>query len=402
MSRSNFLYFALVLCFVASCATNGAQSDYPKSADEEDVLGFYEGAVTTESYPLVIEGDVHNVILCIGDGMGLSQVTLGRLHVGGLDGKLHIERMPVMGFIRTHSADEMVTDSAAAGTALSTGFKTDNGVVAMTPAGKVVRTILEAAQSKGLATGLVATSSITHATPACFGSHVRERDMETDIAEDLLENRVDVLLGGGRKYFLPEDEAKSAREDKRDLVAEAKTSGYAYVTTAKDLEQAQGDRLLGLFHMGDLKNKRPEPTLAEMTGKAIEILSRDEDGFFMMVEGSQIDWACHEGNKDYALREMLHFDMAVKEAIDFALKDKHTLVIVTADHETGGLIIKGGRRDGQKLELGWSSSDHTATPVPVFAMGPQALCFTGMYDNTELPKRLDAILELPGFPMVVE
>ena len=163
-----------------------------------------------------------------------------------------------------------------------------------------------------------------------------------------------------------------------------------------------GEFILGLFQMGPMTTVDPEPMIAEMTSKAIENLSRDTDGFFLMVEGSQIDWECHDNDPDNTIRQTLLFDLAVKEAMDFALKDKETLVIVTADHETGGIAINGGSLNGNTLVLGWATKGHTGVPVPIYAFGPYAQRFTGLLDNTDVPKILAELLEISPFPEVLE
>jgi len=192
----------------------------------------------------------------------------------------------------------------------------------------------------------VVTSAVTHATPASFAAHVKNRKMQATIAEQLLANRVNVLLGGGRQFFLPQSEPDSTRKDDRNLIAEARKAGYAYVETTEQLRAARAPYLLGLFQVKSLTTVAPEPALATLTSKAIRVLrsveppsSAKQRGFFLMVEGSQIDWACHANDAASCVRQTLLFDLAVKEAIDFALKDGRTLLLVTADHETGGLTI---------------------------------------------------------------
>jgi len=348
------------------------------------------------------ERKVDNIIFCIGDGMGLGQVAFARMKSAGLDGKLQTEQMPVTGIMRTHSADSAVTDSAASGTAMACGFKTNNGMVNVLPDGEQCVTILEAAKDIQMSTGLVATSAITHATPACFASHVKSRGMETKIAEQLIENKVNVMFGGGRHFFLPRTDKNSKRTDDRNLIDEAKKVGYCYIKTAKELDCVSGSYVLGLFQLDALTTKQPEPSLAELTKKAVEILSKDKKGFFLMVEGSQIDWACHGNDPDYCLRETLLFDEAVGKAMEFAKADKHTLVIVTADHETGGLVINGSDMECKKLKLNWSTKGHTASPLVVYAYGPGAEMFTGVYDNTELPKKLAKLLGIKTFPRLIK
>jgi len=392
---------AVILLALAAPTTRAF--DYPTPQADVNDLSFYQPPLSTEPYPLTTARKVRNVIFCIGDGMGLGQVTLARLRAVGPAGKLHMERLPVSGFIRTHSANRLVTDSAAAGTAMASGIKTKNGMIGQAPDGSPYRTILEAAQARGMATGLVATSAITHATPASFASHVKGRKMEADVAEQLIANRVNVLLGGGRKFFLPKSNPNSGRKDERDLLAEARDAGYVYVETAEQLRSVNAPYLLGLFQHKGLTTVAPEPMLALMTRKAIECLrnatgmsSGSNKGFFLMVEGSQIDWACHSNDAESCVRQTLLFDEAVKAAIDFALADGHTLVLVTADHETGGLTLHDG--DTKEAKVKWSTKGHTGTPVPLFALGPNAEQFAGVYDNTEIPKRLAPLLGIRPWP----
>jgi alkaline phosphatase len=255
----------------------------------------------------------------------------------------------------------------------------------------------------------VVTSAITHATPASFAAHVKSRRMEAAIAEQLLANKVNVLLGGGRRFFLPRSDPDSRRKDDRDLIAEAKQAGYVYVETAAQLRAARAPYLLGLFQLEGLSTVSPEPMLAALTRKAIGVLQdvgrgsrAAKSGFFLVVEGSQIDWACHDNDADSCVRQTLLFDQAVKAAIDFALKDGRTLLIVTADHETGGLTIPDGRLARADAKATWSTRGHTGTPVPIFALGPQAERFAGVYDNTELSKRLAPLLGIRPWPQRLE
>lgn len=396
------LCVAFFLLAVAPSLTYAAQS--ASGADLND-LSFYRGPDSLAPYPASPPRTVRNVILMIGDGMGINQVMLARIRAVGLEGKLHLERMPVSGLIRTHSADDLVTDSAAAGTALASGVKTNNKMIGMTPDRKEYRTILEAARAKGMATGLVATSAITHATPASFAAHVRSRDSQAAIAEQLLANRVDLLLGGGKKYFLPRSQRGSGRRDGKDLIAVARETGYAFVETGDQLDTVDGLPVLGLFQLDALTTLPPEPSLARLTAKAIDLLEDTRQGwfvqkrgFFLMVEGSQIDWACHDNDAANCIWQMLHFDLAVKAAVDFALADGHTLVVVAADHETGGLTIPSGSTDGADLKVEWSTKGHSGSPVPVYAFGPGAERFAGVYDNTEVPGKLAALLRIKPWP----
>jgi len=374
-----------------------------------DDLSFYQAQIAAAPYPLTNAKKVRNVILCIGDGMGLSQITLASMKAAGPGGRLCMERMPVTGLVRTYSASSRVTDSAAAGTALAAGIKTNNGMIGVAPNEQAYETILEAAKARGMATGLVATSTITHATPASFASHVKSRTTEAPIAEQLIANKVNVLFGGGRKYFLPKSDPNSGRKDDRDLIAEARQAGYTYVTTERELRSIRGPHVLGLFQFDSLTTVPPEPTLASLTHKAIRVLrkgsgssSRTKGGFFLMVEGSQIDWACHGNDPKHAIRQTLLFDQAVQAAVDFAMRDGHTLVIVTADHETGGLTILEGSNGSAEPSVHWSTKGHTGTPVPIGAMGPGAAVFAGMQDNTDIPKKIARLLNITAFPRPVE
>jgi len=352
--------------------------------------------------PSVESSDTTSVILCIGDGMGAAQVAAARITAGGLDCKLVMEGMPYVGLMRTHSADSAVTDSAAAATGLASGIKTNNGMIGITPDGKKCVTVLEAARDKSMATGLVCTCGITHATPAGFAAHVRHRKMEETIAEQLLENRVNVLFGGGRKFFLSDCGDTGGRKDGRNLIDAAVKNGYEYIEDAQQLRSADGRYVLGLFECGPLTGQPPEPNLVELTAKAIEILSRHSRGFFLMVEASQIDWDCHANNIDGCIEKVLVFDKAIQKAVDFALADRHTVVIVTADHETGGLTLQTAENNKLDVAFKWSTKGHSGASVPVYAFGPGAQIFSGVYDNTELAKRIAGLLGIKEFPKVTE
>lgn len=342
---------------------------------------------------------VKNIIFLIGDGMGLVQSNAVRLQILGKDGKLNLDKMPVTGIVHTHSADDIITDSAASVTAMSTGYKTNNGLLAMNPDTLEVKTILEAARDKGMKTGLVATSGITHATPAGFVSHVDNRNKYSIIAEQMLNEKVDVMLGGGIEYFLPKTDQKSKRQDDLNLIQKAIDSGYQILLNKDELMASKNDKLLGLFNEEGLKHESHEPTLGEMTQKALNVLEKSKSGFFIMVEGSQIDWAGHENNFEYMQREMMDFDEAIGVAVDFARKTPGTLVVVTADHETGGMVINDG--DEKNVEISWASKHHSGTPVIIYAFGPRAIFFTGVMDNTDIPKIMGRLLKLNNFPAIM-
>ena len=297
----------------------------------------------------VVPLPVKNVIFLIGDGMGIGQILVGRNASVGLDGRLVLETLPEVALINTHSlSDNLITDSAAAGTSLATGYKTENGMVSVLPDETPVKTLLEAAQERGMATGLISTNTIYDATPATFGAHTKSRSMYEEITAQFLERKIDVLLGGGKDRFLPSGVDVGKRKDGRNLIEEAEGLGYIYVDNTTALKLAKGDKLLGLFHKSymnyvldkdDYGVEFTEPTIAEMTEKAIAILSRNPNGFFLMSEGARIDHAAHAVDVSGVIAEVLAFDEAVKIALDFAKKDGDTLIVVTADHETMGFDI---------------------------------------------------------------
>ncbi|MBI3273197.1 MAG: alkaline phosphatase [Planctomycetes bacterium] len=276
---------------------------------------------------------IKNAIVMIGDGMGVAHITLARVVTVGADGRLAMDSFPATGLVTTHSSNYPTTDSAAAATALSSGYKTKNQVIGQTPEGQARLTIAELAHRKGLATGLVTTTTVTHATPAGFCAHVGHRAQETEIAKQLVDAaEIDVLLGGGQKMFSPE------------LLAELGKKSYQVVKDRDALLAAKGQRLVGLFsheHMSFDVDRDPkvEPSLAEMTRKALETLREDPDGFFLMVEGGKIDHSGHSHDAAGVVFETRAFDAAVKVARDFAKDTGDTLVLVTADHSTGAPAI---------------------------------------------------------------
>jgi alkaline phosphatase len=331
-------------------------------------------------------GAPKNIIFMIGDGMGIAHVSAARIVTGGLGSKLAMDSMPISGFVTTYSANSSVTDSAAAATALATGVKTNNGVIGQDPKGQRLKSILEAAREIGKSTGLVTTTAITEATPAGFGAHVKSRGEQVEIAEQLLAGRIDVLLGGGRAYFMPKSKEGSWRTDEQDLFAKASTLGYKLAGTVDELSAAKGPKVIGLFAPGNLTTQSPEPPLTALTTKATASLSQNKKGFFLMVEGGQIDSYAHSNDFDGMIRQLTEFDRSVAAAIDFARRDGNTLVIVTADHETGGLTLLQDGTD--KIKPAWSSGGHTGVVAPLYAFGPGSEKFAGLKDNTEVAKTL--------------
>ena len=327
-----------------------------------------------------------NVILMIGDGMGTGQVLAAQLSRHGEAGRLNMQQMPVSALIETDNAAGKTTDSAAASTALATGVKTANGVLGLDPEGRPLRTILQALRDKGMAVGLVTTTTISHATPAGFAARVNSRKLEPRIAEQLIASGAHVLMGGGLENFLPKSAKGSKRSDERDLVKEARARGYQVALNPREFASLKDGRILALLQMGGLSTNPPEPSLAELTARAIRALDATGKGFFLMVEGGQIDWECHANRLEGAIDQTLKFDDAVGRALEFARRDGRTLVIVTADHETGGLTVTP--KGGKKFEAKWSTGNHTSARVPLFAYGPGSGALSRAGHLVDIPRTL--------------
>lgn len=354
------------------------------------ILAFQSGAPVEVTPPAA--AFPKNIIFLIGDGMGLAQVTAGLY----ADSKpLNLERFPVTGLIKTYSAKNLITDSAAGATAFACGCKTYNGAIGMTVAKKPCPTILEQAKAMGLATGLVVTSSITHATPAAFIAHVTDRQYMEDIATFFVKSNIDLFIGGGMRYFT------NRRNDQRNLYRELQAKGYAMSSFAeKNLRDCAlyPQQPFAWFSAdeepGSVETGRDYlPVAAQLAPNFLA--QRSNHGFFLMIEGSQIDWACHANKGDLAVQEMLDFDEAIGEALRFAEKDGNTLVVVTADHETGGMALLRGE-DKKSLKIKFTTDYHTAVLVPVFAYGPGAEQFNGLYENTDIYNKMRALFRFPA------
>ncbi|WP_258535625.1 alkaline phosphatase [Bacillus sp. 03113] len=281
-----------------------------------------------------------NVIIMIGDGMGAGQMEIARLFEHGKEGRLFIESLPYTAFVHTYSYNRIVTDSAAAGTALATGHKTNNGMIGVTPDGEEVESLLDLFKKNEKKTGIVTTNSVTDATPAAFTASVKNRwSDQRAIAKQLLSNQVDVILGGGRQKFIQKN------ENGEMLIDQFKKDRYAYVANQDELKQSKEKKLLGLFNSGHLsfkidreELKSREPSLTDMSEKAIEALSKDnEKGFFLMIEGARIDHASHAADLTSVWKETIEFDHAVEKVVQWANRMDDTLVLVLADHETMGI-----------------------------------------------------------------
>ncbi len=356
--RVNVLWILLVLpVILTQCVGNGAKENPPQ---------------------------VKNVIVMIGDGMGLSQAYAG---MTANKGNWNMERCQYTGFSKTWSADNYVTDSGAGGTAIACGVKTNNGTIGMDADKNKIKSMLAYAADNGLSTGVVVTCELTHATPAAFIAHQPDRNMVEEIAADYLLSDVTVCIGGGRDHF-------EKRKDGQNIAAQMEAKGYQTAYTIDDVKKITSGKLLGL-----LADKHPAAypergnMLPDAVKSAIDILAKNKDGFFLMVEGSQIDWACHANDPEYLINEVSDFDRTVKVAFDFAQNNPGTLVIVTADHETGGLTLNGGDIASGKVETAFTTKGHTGVMVPVYAFGTGAEMFTGIYQNADI---LNKVLQLYG------
>ena len=431
---------------------------------------FYSSAIFSKTH----EGTSvpRNIIFFIGDGMGYNQIQLSKELLE--DYTWTMTTLPISGTVFTRSANQFITDSAAAASALATGHKVTNHTLSQNESGKPFSTLLELFKQKKKRTGLVATTEIVDATPAAFIAHVKTRKKKNKIAEFFLTQNVDVILGGGRNFFLPKNQG-GKREDGRNLIEELRSKGYQYVSSANELSTVKNStqKLLGLFHPHDftytvdreeVKEAQQEPSLAMMTQKALELLVSSPKGFFVMIEGSRIDHAAHQFDIPALIQEMVEFDKAIKVALNFSKKRNDTLILVTADHETGGLTpseatqhaflrslsvsteymakqiasknykkeeikkileVHGHCKDLSSAEIeliqnsqtkeDWAQAaavgaviakraglsmlpyevsfigntkGHSSLPVPIFAFGPASSLFSGIMDNTEIPKKI--------------
>lgn len=328
---------------------------------------------------------VKNVIFMIGDGMGFNQVYAALTANGG---KLTMTGFPYTGVQTTFSADQYVTDSAASGTALATGKKTRNHMVGMTPDSTAVESVMSRARKGGKSTGVVVTSSLLDATPAAYYAHQPERSMKPQIAADLLNSDIDIAMGGGKDVLAVPAENGSVL----DRLA---GKGYQVVYTLEDIQALNSGKVVAVLGDDGVPSvmQGRGNYLPEAVATSIRLLNQDPEGFFLMVEGSQIDWGAHENNLEYMVSETLDFDRAVEVALNFAREDGHTLVVVTADHETGGVALDRGNMERKEAKVNFTSHGHTGTFVPVFAYGPGGEWFTGVIDNTSHKNKL---LELMG------
>ena len=329
------------------------------------------------------DGTYKNVIFMIGDGMGLEQVSCGWVLNGG---HLNLDNFKVTGFSRTYAVDRLVTDSCAGGSALATGVKTKYYYMGVDPDGNPVPSLLHLAQALGKKTGVAVTCRINDATPLDFVGHSLDRDEEEINAAQFVGSNVDFLSGGGIQFW-------QNREDGRDLVKEMEDLGYTFVDNREDLNKVQEGKVLGLFAPLEMEPSLDRgPVLEDCATKALELLD-NENGFFLMIEGSSIDDWCHRQKVGYMAEELFDFDRTIGKVLKWAEADGHTLVVVTADHATGGLTLLGGSLEERSVKVHFSTKGHNGILVPVFAYGPHAEDFMGVYENEELSRKIRALMQ---------
>ena len=327
---------------------------------------------------------VKNIIFMIGDGMGLEQLStawiVNNRHLNITD------NFSKIGLQWTYSASKLVTDSAAAGTALATGSKTRNGAIAMSTEDEPLETLTEYAKSKGKMTGTSVVCRICDATPAVFSTHALDRDSLYHITSQFVDSNLDFLSGGGLKWW-------ENRPDGRDLTAEVEAKGYTFVKDIESLKAVEKVPVIALTAYMELPPALDRGTEhQESVKKALELLD-NKKGFFLMVEGSCIDDWCHANKTGYVVEEILDFDRTVGTVLEWAAKDGETLVIVTADHATGGMTLLGGNVAEQSVAVNFANTGHNGVALPVFAWGPHAEDFIGIYENAELSKKIKELIK---------
>lgn len=331
-----------------------------------------------------------NIILMIGDGMGLTQITAGLFMNNN---HLNLEQFPIVGLHKSYSCDDLITDSAAGATAFSTGKKTYNLAIGVGCDSMPLETILEWAEKRDMPTGLVATCTVVHATPASFIAHVKKRDSYEEIAADFIKTDCDYIVGGGKNYFT------KRKNDERNIVEEFKKKGYQYSDFVEDdIFKIQPDPSKNFLFFTANDHPLPVssgrdylPFVSEQCARFLDKKAKNK-GFFAMIEGSQIDWGGHANNSEYIYTEMIDFDKAIGKVLEFAKQDGETLVIVTADHETGGYSLVTGSKMGNLIAK-FTTDKHTPDLIPVFAFGPGAELFSGIYENTAIYDKMKKLLQ---------
>ena len=366
-------------------------ADHPLPAASAPAIG------PRELPPAAAEAAVRNVILVIGDGMGIGQVSAASLLLHGADGGLALEAAPVVGLVRTAAADRPVTDSAASATAMATGFKADYRALSVLPDGRRPRTLLEAARQAGMATGVITTSGLADATPAGFLVHVEKRSYHAEVLRQILASGADVLIGGDWTAY------GKARRDEGYLstLADAERLAPEGTTVIRDSSALAGAEppFVALLPPRPSGDGAYGPDLEVTTRVALDHLAGRAGGFLLLVECELTDELGHANDIAGLVAAVAELDRAVSAVLELASDRDDTLVLVTADHDTGGLgVVSGDRFDDGRARVRWATHDHTAHWVPLFAYGPGAQRFGRVLDNTEIGLELARLLGLSGFP----
>ena len=381
------IFFAMSLLLGFAYVSNAQVLDRDRSKYAVNNFAEDDKYVMLEPYETVSVQEpkgkkVKNIIFMIGDGMGLEQISAAWVCNGG---KLNLDNFTYVGIQRTYSANKLVTDSAAAGSALATGQKTNNGMIAMNPDTVAVKSLAEEAMEKGKRAGAAVTCRVTDATPAVFFSHAPSRKLMDDIAVQMTNSGLYFLSGGGTKYW-------SGREDGLDLVGQAEAMGYTYVETKEDMMAVEEGPIIALMDEYELQPALDRgDILPSAVQKALQVLD-NKKGFFLMIEGSMIDDGGHDNKAGKTMEEIFDFDRTLGLVLEWAEKDGETLVIVTADHATGGMTLLGGSIDEKKIRVNYSTTGHNGVALPVFAWGPHAEDFVGIYENAELSDKIRALI----------
>jgi len=376
MKRLFILALALsqAICAFAQEDQGRDLSKYANDQFRDDDKYSVETPYATVTVNQVPVGEIKNVIFLIGDGMGVEQVSTGWVLNGG---HLNMDNFKVVGYSRTYCKNKLITDSCAGGTALSCGQKTNYGYIGIDADQQPMKSLLHLAQEMGKKTGVAVSCRINDATPADFVCYSPDRHEEADIARQYVGSGVDFITGGGRKFW-------ENREDGRDLIKEMKALGYNFVEDLDGIKNVKKAPVLGLFAPLDMDPVLDRgPVLRECAKKAIEVLN-NEKGFFLMIEGSQIDDWCHRQKVGYMAEEFFEFDKIIGDVLEWAEKDGHTLVVVTADHATGGLTLIKGSLEERYVKVHFSTKGHNGIVVPVFAYGPHCEAFMGVHENSEI------------------
>ncbi|QZT36848.1 alkaline phosphatase [Halosquirtibacter xylanolyticus] len=329
---------------------------------------------------------VKNVILMIGDGMGLTHSSSAWV---ANRGKLNmVDRTMHVGLTKTYCEDQLITDSGAAGTAIATGVKAKYHSVGVDVGNKPMDSLTDLAKAKGLSTGIVVTCGLTDATPACFVSNNKERENEEEIALGYLDSNLDVVFGGGRRQF-------NRRSDKRDLLKELDQKGYHVVSSLEEAKIYQGERLFAVVEEGQIPlAMERKDEFQDAVNMAITHLDRNKRGFFAMFESSRIDDCGHANNVGDLIEEIFDFDQAVGQVLKWAELDGETLVIIVADHETGGLTLNGGDLSKGEVDVDFQNGGHSGVMVPIYTYGPMSDSFSGVMENTDIFVNIVRILKL--------